>query len=1010
MKVKFNGQKTNSNNSPLKPKKSILKFKYSLSKININQIPLSRNEINSSNRFSLKRNSKTLPIKQKSVKNLDPDFLVYESPYLLSKIKDFNGLCNELKVLEKQNRMYYHSKKNVLALDVDEEFDFYNMENNLKLNYESKDYNNIGELLKIVDKIKIPPEKRNMNDLLEIMKYLTTTKLGKYFKEGFEQKEIFEKLITFCGVEIKYKFFKKGETVFRIGDLPDNFYIIILGKVDILKPLPKNESITGHQYFNYLMNLKITKDEHLFNLCIKANRTNFKIDEEDERDLKYIYIYIILEQINRHKIVDFDKELKLVNMTCKDFDLDTEKIKDMKYILENIKKIKIYLPDIPTTTISKYLFFKEDSIQKEVILYYYSSFMTLDTKSHFGDSAMDSNTTRNATIAAAEDTHTAYISCTSYFHNVVVEKAALIDKKVQFLNSNFIFGKIGQKKFEKKYFGLFICNNYKKGDILFKEGDMPSNVYFIEQGDVELYTSKNIYELQNVIEYLEQKRHSITKKKAEEVSEETDYFFTYDKINFQEHDLRRDIIKKNKNTILLLKENEDLGLLSFYFGYPYFTTSVVNSATAKIYQIDNKYLSDMILKERIIYNDLINRVEHKLSLFHERFFNINNTKLLLADHQKLLDSNEKRKNTQNFDFSKNNINNRNINNSEENYSFNQKNEFNKTVIKVDYGKLKKMFNKIQKTNIDLNSKYNNFIEKKTNIRISNDLQKSNLPLINTQKSLKISDNISTDKNYSIKLQTLEKNNDDINTSFKGKNYRKKNILHKQNIFKNTSVNRAISIKKNVKNFYLSNILFKNKSCTFVEEKKFCIDPVLKESCEKFEKLNNYKLKRIQINQLDKDVSEEKTNLKTKSPVNKRSFFNKGKMAQKLNDIKPFYITINNFKSCKSTGYSRKNMNMESNYKDEGINNDGNLHIPKDDKKEVLTKKIHRLKFNHPYISPLALMKKHQYEILNGEKPLKENKNKIKKIKSKSQKNKQFNQLGYFFKFINNFNKNFPFKN
>ena len=124
------------------------------------------------------------------------------------------------------------------------------------------------------------------------------------------------------------------------------------------------------------------------------------------------------------------------------------------------------------------------------------------------------------------------------------------------------------------------------------------------------------------------------KRKDEELSEEKDYMLTYGKINFDEHDLRKDIIKKNKNKIFLLKENEDLGLLSFYFGYPYFTTSIVSSSTAKIYQIDNKYLSDLILKNFFSYNDLINRVEHKLSLFHERFFNLTSTKLLLADHQK----------------------------------------------------------------------------------------------------------------------------------------------------------------------------------------------------------------------------------------------------------------------------------------------------------------------------------------------------------------------------------------
>ena len=623
MKAHFSNKSLGNYISLKKPKKSILKQKRST--INLTKYNLQRNL--SSNRLSF--NSNTTQEKKKSIKILNPEELVYNSPFLQNKPRDYVGLCGDLKKLERQNRMF-SQLKNDFYDDYDEEFDFLNMNNNLKLNETSYDYNDVVEILKIVEKVKIPPEKRKMVDLLEIVKYLKTTKLGKYFKEGFEQKEIFEKLITFCGVEIKYKFFKKGETVFRIGDLPDNFYIILWGKVDILKPLPKKMMISGHQYFCYLMQLLQSKDEHLFNLCIKTNKIHFRIDVDDTKDLKYIYLYIILAQISRHKFANFGEALKLVDISYKEFNLEEEdKLSDPKYIFENMKKIKIYLPDIPTSVISKYLFFKETQNQKEVILYYYSSFLTLDTKSHFGDSAMDSNTTRNATIAATEDIHTAYISCSSYFHNVVSEKAALIDKKVHFLNTNFIFGKINQKRFEQKYFGLFINKNYKKGDIIYHEGDLPLNVYFIEKGDVELYSSKNIFELQKVIEYLEKKRFKFMKKndnndeKYEE--KEQEYIHTYDKINLNEYDLRKEIIKKEKNKIVLLKENEDLGLLSFYFGYPYLATSIVSSASAKIYQIDNKYLSEIILKEKICYFDLINRIESKLFLLHDRLFKINNT-------------------------------------------------------------------------------------------------------------------------------------------------------------------------------------------------------------------------------------------------------------------------------------------------------------------------------------------------------------------------------------------------
>ena len=214
-----------------------------------------------SKKFYTHQKSKSLPSALNNKKFIDPEALVFDSPFIESKHKDYVGLCNELKNLEIQKHNIF-ILDNGLDIDLDEKFEFTNYQNNWKSNAIDKNYNNASDILKIVEKVKIPPKERNLSDLLEIVKYLTTTNLGKYFNEGFEQKEIFEKLITFCGVEIKYKFFEKGDIVFRIGDLPDYFYIILLGKVEILKPFPKTISMTGYEYFVYLINLKNSKDDY----------------------------------------------------------------------------------------------------------------------------------------------------------------------------------------------------------------------------------------------------------------------------------------------------------------------------------------------------------------------------------------------------------------------------------------------------------------------------------------------------------------------------------------------------------------------------------------------------------------------------------------------------------------------------------------------------------------------------------------------------------------------------
>jgi hypothetical protein len=74
--------------------------------------------------------------------------------------------------------------------------------------------------------------------------------------------------------------------------------------------------------------------------------------------------------------------------------------------------------------------------------------------------------------------------------------------------------------------------------------------------------------------------------------------YTYDKIKFSFSELQKQINKKEKNKILLLRENEDLGILSFYFGCPYLTSCLVTSAFAKVYKIENKYLSDLFNKRK----------------------------------------------------------------------------------------------------------------------------------------------------------------------------------------------------------------------------------------------------------------------------------------------------------------------------------------------------------------------------------------------------------------------------
>ena len=101
------------------------------------------------------------------------------------------------------------------------------------------------------------------------------------------------------------------------------------------------------------------------------------------------------------------------------------------------------------------------------------------------------------------------------------------------------------------------------------------------------------------------------------------------------------INKKQKNKIIIMKNNEDIGLISFFFECPYIANCEVISNTAKIYKIDFKYLHQILSNEKHCIYDLIKRINYKLKLFHERFFNINNTKLSIADKEETYKNKEK---------------------------------------------------------------------------------------------------------------------------------------------------------------------------------------------------------------------------------------------------------------------------------------------------------------------------------------------------------------------------------
>ena len=199
--------------------------------------------------------------------NLDEDKLKQLKKETQIKIynKDAN-VFNSLNIRKSSNRNYSKITNELFKIIEEtkkEKSQFYNEFNlNILGDYKKNQKRNLTQLnnynnTKIVtDIFKIPPEKRTFEDLLTIRNYLLKTKLYSYFKNEDILEEAIQKLITMCSVEFEYINYNKNDFIYKSGDIPQNFYLILKGKINVLKPAYKKEIFSGLQYFTYLMDLK----------------------------------------------------------------------------------------------------------------------------------------------------------------------------------------------------------------------------------------------------------------------------------------------------------------------------------------------------------------------------------------------------------------------------------------------------------------------------------------------------------------------------------------------------------------------------------------------------------------------------------------------------------------------------------------------------------------------------------------------------------------------------------
>ena len=719
---------------------------------------------------------------------IDKNTVVYQIPGTgEAKFKNYTKITNDIKrveiMIKKENKIKHRlNMKNNEQSNEKMTIDYYNIYDDDKIGDNLFDIENY-DISQVIQKFKIDPEQRTVEDLYILKNYLSQTKLAKSFQnEFYNDPKMIETLITFSGLEFRYKKFNDKDIIFKIGDASDNFYMILTGKVDLYKTLSKVEELTGHEYFKYIINLKKNKELYRYKLCLHNNAKEFRIHSEDEDILPYIYLHFVFEDINGGKqITDFKSILDFIEINPKDLGLDGDQVNSTEYIMEKYNTIKKRFPEIPKDKFREYRFINNNIIKRQVKLYDYNKFMSLEEMEYFGENSIENDTSRNGTMVCQGETEVVYLTNRLYINNILVKKAINLEKKTSFLSKNYLFNKIPQKKFEKRYFSLFIYETYHKGDILFKENDKLQYVYFIKEGHVKLLSSKSILELELLITELNKKIIMVQNYFNNNSSYENGIIsYTYNTIKSDIPDMINHINKRENIEILILKDSEEVGIESYFLGVDNFASCVVDSLFAKVYKIDVNYLTEIFEKEKPCFYELVHRVEKKLKLYSKRLFEINNVKISMTD-MKITDERNTTYKT------------------ELNNNLNTSNFSTQTRIGANYGKLKEV---ISNNSIKNNShKHNNSNE------LALTLPNISRGKLNSRNAYNYYMNLTKTKTKSIKSNKINKNN--IN-KYSYNNLEIKDIYFQTNSNKNTNYNSKSSISWNKRK------KFKNKFFKILE--------------------------------------------------------------------------------------------------------------------------------------------------------------------------------------------------
>lgn len=189
----------------------------------------------------------------------------------------------------------------------------------------------IDELIEVTKKA---PFFRDEEDSFLIINHLNATDLIHKFRKEKITETALMSMMNVCSLYLQLKMLKKGETLFRIDDKGDSFYIIFQGKVGVLKPVEtQHKHMTCLEFYEFMISLKNKGDKFLSQKIISRNKDIIPV-LKDINDIEMIEKFRFKKKLINFllattKFEEIEHYFIKHQRKFSDFDLDEKKLKEL---------------------------------------------------------------------------------------------------------------------------------------------------------------------------------------------------------------------------------------------------------------------------------------------------------------------------------------------------------------------------------------------------------------------------------------------------------------------------------------------------------------------------------------------------------------------------------------------------------------------------------------------------------------------------------------------------------